>query len=656
MSDYHDEGKNKAPGRGDRALHKNAHKGAGPRRKGKTTGKPEAWQQNNYPARSGNYEKPEPRGPVKRRAEYIARMEVGDASEWEQFVEQAEGDVSWDAYEAWLKRKGWQFFRGYEYPNDEGNLLYEALRYEYHLMPSKKKFVLRHREGDTWVRGAGPVRVPYNLPELLARPNDEIDLVEGEKGAEYVKKAGRLASCVQGQNWTDDVAMSFAGRSVNVVMYNDDAGRDNIADACAWLAKVQATVRVLTLPGAAPRAGLDDWLEEHSVEEYQALVAKTKPVLTDGLVNVKPYIFPEPASIPPWDWLYGNHLLRKTVSGTAAMSGTGKSSKSIVEALAMATCKPLLSVQPPRPLRVLLINLEDNRNAMDKRIAAAMKHYGLKHEDVGDRLTVIAKGEMKLKIATQTRSGVIVPDEVAIRGMIDYIIANKIDVVSIDPLRMTHRINENDNSAIGDLIECYDQIAEAADCAVHLWHHTRKAGGGEVTIESARGAQAFVDACRSVNVMEIMTKEEAKKSGIEEQRRKYYFRAFSGNLNFAPPMDQSDWFEFKSMNLNNGPLFGDDVGVATSWTHPGVKKADLSPGTIAEIKRAVGTEQYWREHQLAAVWVGKAIAPILGLDHDETGVQMLKKTIKELITMKALKTSPGRDSKRREPTMFVVAT
>src|SRR5262245_23169791 len=86
-----------------------------------------------------------------------------------------------------------------------------------------------------------------------------------------------------------------------------------------------------------------------------------------------------------------------TVSGTAAMGGTGKSAKAIVEALSMASGKRLLNEQPPRQLHVLLINLEDNRNAVNKRIAAAMKHYHdlIKPKDIGNRLFTKAKGEFK---------------------------------------------------------------------------------------------------------------------------------------------------------------------------------------------------------------------------------------------------------------------
>jgi AAA domain/Bifunctional DNA primase/polymerase, N-terminal len=94
-------------------------------------------------------------------------------------------------------------------------------------------------------------------------------------------------------------------------------------------------------------------------------------------LTLEPHAFPDEASIKRWDFVYGRHLLRETVSATAAMGSAGKSSMAIVEALVMASGKRLLGIEVPRPLRVLLINLEDNRNAVDKRIAAAMRHHGL---------------------------------------------------------------------------------------------------------------------------------------------------------------------------------------------------------------------------------------------------------------------------------------
>src|SRR5262249_18409972 len=154
------------------------------------------------------------------------------------------------------------------------------------------------------------------------------------------------------------------------------------------------------------------------------------------------------------------------------------------------------------PLRVVLINLEDTRNTMEKRIAAAMRHYALTPTDIGDRLIVIAKGEIKVKVARQLRSGDVARNETVIRALIRLMAEQRADVLSSDSFIRTHKVNENDNSAIQEVVECFEDIATEAQCAVHLWHHTRKMGGEHATIESARGAIAFIDACRSARILE----------------------------------------------------------------------------------------------------------------------------------------------------------
>jgi AAA domain len=326
----------------------------------------------------------------------------------------------------------------------------------------------------------------------------------------------------------------------------------------------------------------------------------------DSTITAAAYNFPEASTIAPWDWLYGRHILRGTVSGTAAMSGTGKSALAIIEALAMASGKALLGIAIRRPIRVLLINLEDNRNAMDKRIAAAMKHHGLTPADVGDRLVVIAKGEMKLKIAKRARGGGVERNEAAIRALIDYAVAKTIDVISIDPFVKTHGINENDNSEVSDVVECYDDVAEVAQCGVHLWHHTRKMRGDGATVESARGAIAFIDGCRSVRILETMTKEEGQKLRVEHAS--FYFRSFNGKRNFAPPSDASDWYRLVTVEVGNGFDIGDEVGVPTPWQHPGAREIEATLDVIAAIKQVVRTGN-WREDVRASAWVGKPIAP-----------------------------------------------
>jgi hypothetical protein len=102
-------------------------------------------------------------------------------------------------------------------------------------------------------------------------------------------------------------------------------------------------------------------------------------------------------------------------------------------------------------------------------------------------------------------------------------------------------------------------VAQQAKVSIHLWHHTRKSNGEGATVDSARGASSFVDACRSVRILETMTKAEAEKWDIQNPRK--YFKEFNGKRNFAPSADDSDWFELVSVMLDNGGMFGDDIGV-----------------------------------------------------------------------------------------------
>jgi hypothetical protein len=367
---------------------------------------------------------------------------------------------------------------------------------------------------------------------------------------------------------------------------------------------------------------------------------------------VEPHSFPDERTLPLWDWLYGKHLLRGTVSITAAFGGTGKSSLSVVEALAMTSGKGLLCHHHvPRPLRVLLINLEDNRNAMDKRIAAAVKHYKLKPVDIGGRLFTLAKNEFKLLIAEYgVKNGGVKRNEAAINSLIEFITANKIDVVSIDPLINTHGVNESSQD-MQKVIACYDDIADKANCAIHLWHHMRKPGGEEVTIESIRGATAIVDACRSSRILVNMTKAEADKLRHNQKDPRFYFQEFSGRRTFAPPAHEATWYELASITLDNSPLFGDDLGVVTPWLHPGAKEIELTPYVIAKIKEAVGANE-WRDDIRATMWVGKAVAQVVGLDPVDDA-PALKRAVQALLRSGALKRKPGK-ARGRHAVMLVV--
>jgi hypothetical protein len=564
----------------------------------------------------------------------------------------------------------------YELPDT--TLLYQSCRYDHIGMMKKKGFLVRRpvnlerfdrqmNIGDC-VFGTGPRRVIYNWPAVMkAGPGSTVFVTEGEKNAKDLIKRGLLATTVICHDWTEECVAALTGYDLIILEDHDENGRKMAAAAQKLLARVVKSTRIVPCVHLwnhlAPEWAAKGPPEHGDVSDFfsfygdaSKLIDICREIPVAGTFVAEVHGFPAEETIPIWNFLYGKHILRGTVAITAGRGETGKSTKSVADALAMTTENNLIGIIPNGVFRVLLINLEDDRATVDKRIQAAMKHHDLKPEDVGNRLFTIAKGEMKLKLAAQTRIGVITRDEDAIRGIIAFIKDKKIDVVSIDPLRKFHRVNENDNVAMGEVIEIFEEIAEGANCAIHIWHHARKGNGEESTIEATRGAGAITDAARSAEITDKMTKDEAKKLGIPEKKRRFYFKTYNGKINFAPPAEKMDWFEIKNVDLNNGFPVHDSVGVVTRWVPPAVQSQEISSVVIGQIKERVGIEPRWRDDSRADMWVGKAIAAVLGLDaNDETDRVAVKTVYSGLIRSGILKVVETMEPRQRRPKTFLVA-
>ncbi len=87
-----------------------------------------------------------------------------------------------------------QIVATYDYRDERGELLFQVVRYD------PKDFRQRRpKPGGGWVWSVKGVRVvPYRLPELLARPDEPVFVVEGEKDVDNLGRIGVLATCNAG--------------------------------------------------------------------------------------------------------------------------------------------------------------------------------------------------------------------------------------------------------------------------------------------------------------------------------------------------------------------------------------------------------------------------------------------------------------------------
>ena len=362
------------------------------------------------------------------------------------------------------------------------------------------------------------------------------------------------------------------------------------------------------------------------------------------IIVASPYVWVDPENIPLRDWLYGRLLVRRFLTVTIAPGGVGKSSLIAAEVLAMVSGRDLLGVLPVRRLKVWLWNLEDPQEETTRKIQAAAKHFHLTADDIRDRLFVNSGRDHSLVIAKEVRGSTIILRPV-IDNLVEELRAHSIDVLDVDPFVSCHEVSENDNSAIDMIAKEWSRVAELANCAIHLVHHTRKAPAGtEVTTDSSRGAKALTDAARVARALNQMSEEEGAQAGVDNHR--LFFRAFNDKANLAPPVTVSNWFKLASVWLDNGPGGGDSVGVVTKWDWPdpltGITGSDFDKVALA----IRGSD--WRKDSRSTEWVGRAVAKALGLDADDRLDQTkIKSLLKVWISAGSLKVVDGFDEQRR---------
>src|SRR5262245_35273051 len=120
-------------------------------------------------------------------------------------------------------------------------------------------------------------------------------------------------------------------------------------------------------------------------------------------ITATPYVWRDPAEIPPRAWLYGRHYIRRFTSATVAPGGLAKTSLVLVEAVAIALMRPLLGIVPRERFNVWVWNGEDPREELERRIAAICQHYGLDGHDLEGRLFLNSGRVDPIKLAAVTR-------------------------------------------------------------------------------------------------------------------------------------------------------------------------------------------------------------------------------------------------------------
>ena len=155
-----------------------------------------------------------------------------------------------------------------------------------------------------------------------------------------------------------------------------------------------------------------------------------------------------PSQRPPRDWLVRHRLMRKHTTVTAAAPGVGKSTITIEEAVSLASGSDFLGFGIDRSRKVAVINNEETRDELERRIEATCVHFGVPFAAIAQTLYLHSGVDAEKFIVARRGSDDSVVVQPRARQLAQFLRDAAIDVLIVDPFVQIHTVSENVNEEI----------------------------------------------------------------------------------------------------------------------------------------------------------------------------------------------------------------
>lgn len=434
----------------------------------------------------------------------------------------------------------------WDYVDEFGEVTAQKVRYEledgsktyrqYHIMNGERVPTIRN-----WTP------IPYNLPAMIAKPNDPVFICEGEKAAEFLAGFyGVVAvSAHQGSSdWPAAITPWFHGRLVVVIPDNDIPGWKYTKRVVRALLGTAQAIKVVDLADDQSAIGDDavEYIEGHTFEQFKATVALASVV--EDFEELEPpqrltgneeaesepeSVAPEPEPFPevieaqaqqrykvemwrdakdePVKWLVDRIVPQKAFMALYGPPGTFKSFIALHLAAMIASGSAWLAHEVHEPGEVLYIAGEGH-GGIGTRIAGLRHAYELTDIPVG-----VIRSQVNLRSSDQDFEDLII----AIKSSE----IQRPKLIIIDTLaRAFGGGNENASEDMGSFISNCGRLQEATGAALLVVHHS-----GKDASLGLRGHSSFLGAVdtqieisRHVDQMSgtlKVTKQKDGKDGVE---------------------------------------------------------------------------------------------------------------------------------------------
>ncbi len=170
----------------------------------------------------------------------------------------------------------------YDYTNEAGELQYQVVRYH------PKSFKQRRPDGNDWIWNLnGITPTLYHLPEVLQAIKDckTIWIVEGEKDVDNLRKAGQVATTINGgasSKWPPSLIPQFLNATVAIIPDSDEPGRKYAQYVANLLFGWCSSLKIVNLP----LKDVSDYLDSgKTIDNLLNICHNTSEYIPSGIVT-----------------------------------------------------------------------------------------------------------------------------------------------------------------------------------------------------------------------------------------------------------------------------------------------------------------------------------------------------------------------------------
>jgi len=232
------------------------------------------------------------------------------------------------------------------------------------------------------------------------------------------------------------------------------------------------------------------------------------------------------------EWLFPNILTRGTVNITSGEGSIGKSNLSLLMAISGAGGIVIEPFTPDVPLKILMINAEDSREELHRRIYALGEKITISEdqkEALSKNLHIYpARGKIGALMELNNHNPKISKYGLWLKGIIA---TTHPDLVFLDTKSRLYGLSENDNDHAAQWISMLESMSEEHDVGFIVLSHTGKNTTNMNNSYASRGASAISDNARSGMSLVRLSEEEIDLFNVDPHQ---YFKLILTKSNYSP--------------------------------------------------------------------------------------------------------------------------